>query len=79
MTKRQEEAAYQRGYAVSWTRNKPHTVFDAAQQQIENLTKVKELVDARVAEGRELAIESKRANFNVANAKHGADVLATRI
>ena len=74
VTKQQEEAAYRVALLFLDAEQAAHS-FDAAQQQIENFTKVKGLMDARVAEGRELAIESKKANLNVARAKHTADVL----
>jgi outer membrane protein TolC len=74
VTKRQEEAAYRVASLFLDAEQAAHS-FDAAQQQIDNLTKVKQLVDARVAEGRELALASKRAGLNISKAKHSADVL----
>jgi outer membrane protein TolC len=41
----------------------------AAQREMDNLTKVRELIDARVSEGRELPIESKKANLAVLRTK----------
>jgi outer membrane protein len=74
VSRRQEEAAY-RVASLFLDAEQAAQSFDAAGKQIENLAKVKELVDARVAEGKELATESKRAKFNVSRAKHSADVL----
>jgi outer membrane protein TolC len=74
VTRQQEEAAYRVASLFLDAEQAAHS-FDAAQQRIDNLTKVKALVDARVGEGRELPTESKRANLNVLIAKHAADVL----
>jgi outer membrane protein len=74
VTKRQEEAAYRVASLFLDAEQAAHS-FDAAEKQIESLTKVRELIGARVAEGRELPIESKKANLNVSKAKHSADVL----
>ena len=52
--KRQEEATYQVASLFLDAEQAAHS-FDAAQQQIDSLTKVKRMVDARVADGRELA------------------------
>ncbi|HTB13002.1 MAG TPA: TolC family protein [Bryobacteraceae bacterium] len=71
---RQEDAAYKVALLFFDAEQAAHS-FDAASKQIENLAKVKELMDARVAERQELATESKRANLNLARAKHTADVL----
>jgi outer membrane protein TolC len=40
-----------------------------AERQIESLTRMQELVESRVAEGRELPIETRRATVNVARAR----------
>jgi outer membrane protein TolC len=53
--------------------------LESAGKQVENLAKVKELVDARVAEGRELTIESKRADLNVLRAKNSVDKLTVNL
>jgi outer membrane protein len=74
VTRQQEEAAYRVAVLFMDAEQAAHS-FDAAEQQIEALTKVKSLMDARVAEGKELAIASMRAKFNVSMAKHTADVL----
>lgn len=47
-----------------------------ARRQVESLTQVKQSVDARVADGRELAIESSKAKVASAKAQLGADTLA---
>lgn len=49
---------------------------EAASQQSASLAKVFEATTARVAEGRELAVEGKRAAARVAQAKHRAAALA---
>jgi outer membrane protein len=74
VTRQQEEAAYRVASLFLDAEQAAHS-FDAAEKQIESLIKVKAMMDARVADGRELAIVSKRANFEVSRAKHNADVL----
>jgi outer membrane protein len=74
VTRQQEEAAYRVASLFLDAEQAAHS-FDAAEKQIESLIKVKAMMDARVADGRELAIVSKRANFEVSKAKHNADVL----
>ena len=49
--------------------------LEFAQRQIASLEKVRENVQARVAEGRELAIQGKRADLNVAKAKQRVESL----
>lgn len=49
----------------------------AAQRESQNVTRVRELVEARVSEGRELPIESKKAALAVLRNKQRADVLTT--
>ena len=70
----QEKAAYLVASLFLDAEQAAHS-FDWAEKQIESLTKVKEFMDARVAEGHELQVESKRANVNVEKAKNAADVL----
>src|SRR5271166_902540 len=64
VTRRQEEAAYRVASLFLDAEQAAHSL-DAAQKQVSNLARVKELVDARVAEGRELPIESKKADLQV--------------
>jgi outer membrane protein TolC len=78
VTKRQEDAAYRVASLFLDAEQAAHSL-DAAQQQIDNLTKVKDLIDARVAEGRELALQSKGANLNLLKAKHNLDVLSVNL
>lgn len=78
VTRRQEEAAYRVATLFLDAEQAAHSL-DSAQRQIENLTRVKELIDARVAEGRELPIESKKANLNVLKAKNNAGKLAVNL
>ncbi len=51
----------------------------AANLQVESLVRVQGLVDARVAEGRELSIESKKANVKVLQARQRSQVLADNL
>lgn len=49
----------------------------AAQRQAENLARVLEIVQTRVSEGRELAIEATRADLGVKRARYAVESLAT--
>jgi outer membrane protein len=75
VTKRQEEAAYRVASLFLDAEQAAHSLA-AARSQIDYLSHVKELIDARVAEGRELQLESKRANLNVMRAKDRVDRLS---
>jgi len=48
---------------------------EMARQEVASLEKVLATVQSRVAEGRELALEAKRASFNLARARQAADAL----
>jgi outer membrane protein len=74
VTRQQEDAAYRVASLYLDAEQAAHS-FDAAQQQIDSLAKVKALMDERVAAGRELPITSKKADLNLKKAKHTADVL----
>jgi len=50
--------------------------LEAARRQGDNLVRVRELMEQRVVEGRELAIESKKANLAVLRAKQHVDTLS---
>ncbi len=50
--------------------------LEAAQRQAESLVRVRELTGQRVSEGRELPIESKKANLAVLRANQHADALS---
>jgi outer membrane protein TolC len=78
VSRRQEEAAYRVAQLFLDAEQAAHSL-DAAQKQVDNLARVKKLIDARVADGRELPVASKRAAFNVARAKHNADALAVNL
>jgi outer membrane protein len=78
VTKRQEEAAYHVASLFLDAEQAAHSLA-SAQKQIESLERVKELMDARVAEGRELPLESKKANLNVLIAKNSAERLAVNL
>ncbi len=75
VSRRQEDAAY-RVATLFLDAEQAANSLDAAQKQVDNLVKVKALMDARVAEGRELSLHSKGANLNVLKAKHTVDLLA---
>ena len=76
--KRQEEAAYRVATLFLDAEQADHSL-KFAQDQINNLTQVKALIDERVAAGRELPIEGKKANLNVLKAKNSADQLAVSL
>lgn len=78
VTKRQEEAAYRVATLFLDAEQAAHS-FESAKKQVDSLTRVKQLVDARVAEGRELALESKRADLSMRRAKDSADKLAVNL
>jgi len=78
VTRRQEEAAYRVASLFLDAEQAAHSL-DAAQKQVNNLARVKELVDARVAEGRELRIESQKADLQVKIAKHNVEALAVNL
>ena len=76
--KRQEEAVYRVASLFLDAEQAAHSL-ESARKQIENLSKVKELVEARVAEGYELPLESKRANFNILRAKDALERVAVSL
>jgi outer membrane protein len=78
VTKRQEEAAYRVASLFLDAEQAAHSL-DSARKQVESLAKVREFMDARVADGRELPLASKRANLNVAVAQNAADRLAVNL
>ncbi len=49
---------------------------DLARKQVESLEKIQQAMEARVAEGRELSLESKRAALNVARGRQRVEQLA---
>jgi outer membrane protein len=53
--------------------------LEAAQRQSANLLKVRELMEQRVSEGRELPIESKKANLAVLRANQATDSLTLNL
>jgi outer membrane protein TolC len=71
---RQEEIAYRVASLFLDARNAALSVA-AGQREAENLTRVQQLVDARVQEGRELAIESSKARLGVLRAKQRVEAL----
>ncbi len=78
VTKRQEEVAYRVASLFLDAEQASHSLA-AVQKQIESLGRVKELIDARVAEGRELPLESKKAAVSVLRAQDSAEMLAVNL
>jgi outer membrane protein len=78
VTKRQEEVAYRVASLFLDAEQAAHSLA-SAQKQIESLGRVKELVDARVAEGRELPLESKKAYLSMLRAQNSAEALAVNL
>ena len=75
VARRQEEVIY-RVASLYLDAEQAARSLDAARRQADNLTRVRELMAQRVAEGRELAIESKKANLAVLRAGQRADNLS---
>jgi outer membrane protein TolC len=71
---KQDEAAY-RVAALFLDAEQTSRSLGQAQQQAESLVRVRDLQDARVAEGRELPIESKKANLAVLKARQRVEQL----
>ena len=74
VARRQEEVIY-RVASLYLDAEQAARSLEAAHRQAENLLRVRELMEQRVAEGRELAIESKKANLSVLRANQHVDVL----
>jgi outer membrane protein TolC len=75
VSRRQDEVVY-RVASLYLDAEQASRSLGQAQHQLESLGRVKELVDARIAEGRELSIESTRAKVASAKAKQHVDGLA---
>jgi outer membrane protein TolC len=75
VARRQEEVIY-RVASLYLDAEQAARSLDAARREAENLKRVQELMAQRVAEGRELAIESKKANLAVLRAGQRVDNLA---
>ena len=75
VARRQEEAVY-RVASLYLDAEQAGRSLEAARRQVDNLKRVQELMGQRVAEGRELPIESKKANLAVLRANQHADGLA---
>jgi outer membrane protein len=78
VTKRQEEAVYKVA-SLFLDAEQAARSMAGAQKQVENLARVKELIDARVAEGRDPKLESMKANLNMMRAKNAAEILAVNL
>lgn len=75
VARRQEEVIY-RVASLYLDAEQAARSLDAARRQADNLTRVRDLMAQRVAEGRELEIESKKANLAVLRAGQRVDNLA---
>jgi outer membrane protein TolC len=75
VARRQDEVLY-RVAALYLDAEQAARSLEAARRQGENLARVRELMEQRVAEGRELAIESKKANLAVLKASQHVDTLS---
>jgi len=75
VARRQEEAVY-RVASLYLDAEQAGRSLEATRRQLDSLKRVQELIGQRVAEGRELAIESKKANLAVLRANQHADGLA---
>jgi outer membrane protein TolC len=73
--KRQDEVVY-RVVSLYLDAEQAGRSLDTARKQAENLQRVRELMDQRVGEGRELAIESKKANLAVLRANQHLEALS---
>jgi outer membrane protein len=76
ITIKQDEAAY-RVASLFLDAEQASRSLAAVQREVENLARVKELVDTRVNEGRELPIDSKKANVDVLRTRLRAETLAS--
>jgi outer membrane protein len=72
---RQEEVAYKVA-SLFLDAEYASRSYAAAVRQAETLVHVQQLVDARVAEGREISIESTRANLAIQKARHQTNMLS---
>src|SRR5665213_1983506 len=75
VARRQEEVIY-RVASLYLDAEQAVRSLEAARRQADNLTRVRELMAQRVAEGRELGIESKKANLAVLRAGQRVDNLS---
>jgi len=73
--RRQEEAVY-RVASLYLDADQAGRSLEATRRQVDSLKRVSELMGQRVAEGRELPIESKKANLALLRASQHADRLA---
>lgn len=74
ISQKQEEVVY-RVASLFLDAEQAARTLSSAQSQADSLARVKDLVDARVADGRELPIASKRASLDVLRAKQRLDTL----
>jgi outer membrane protein TolC len=76
VTKQQDEVAY-RVASLFLDAEQAARSLAAAEREGENLVRVQELINSRVADGRELPIESKKANLAVLRNKQQVDSVAS--
>jgi outer membrane protein TolC len=74
ITRKQEEIAY-RTASLYLDAQQTMQASEAARRQVDSLEKVEQNIRARVAEGRELEIQGKRAALNIAKARQRVEVL----
>lgn len=75
IARKQEEVVY-RVASLYYDAEQATRSLEAARRQTGNLQRVRELMDQRVAEGRELPIESKKANLAVLRANQNLQTLS---
>ena len=78
MASRQDEVVYRVASLFLDAEQAARSHF-AAMRQAENLVRVRDLIDARVAEGRELSIESRRSNVAVQRARLSVEAMAVNL
>ena len=76
VARRQEEVIY-RVASLYLDAEQAARSLEATRRQLDSLKRVQELMEQRVAEGRELAIESKKANLAVLRANQHGDSVAS--
>ena len=75
---REEDAAF-RVADTFLEAEKAAKIFEVARKEVDSLSGVLEAVKARVSEGRELPIEVRKAELNVARARYRTQVLETNV
>lgn len=78
VARKQEDAVY-RVASLFLDADQLARSLEATRRQGENLTRVRDLTQQRIAEGRELAIEGRKANLAVLRSNHNVDALAINL